>query len=152
MQNPVARRPHYVPKLSPAKRFGQLGALFIAALLLAACTTGSPTLKAEVLNFDFGEVVNGEILSRNITISNAGTADLVIESISTSCGCTTATLTPMIIPAGTDAQLFIEFDSGAHGPEESGRITRQIFIASNDASVAEMTIEFSATIVSATGP
>lgn len=117
------------------------------ALLASACSAGRPQISAETTSFSFGEVVNGEIVSQTVSIANTGSAPLVVEAISTSCGCTEAELDAMSIPPGQSSSLTIHFDSGAHGPDEVGKVTRQVFIASNDPDQPEMVIEFDALIV-----
>jgi hypothetical protein len=37
--------------------------------------------------------------------------------------------------------LHIELDAGAHGPELTGRLVRQVFINSNDPAQPEVTVE-----------
>ena len=126
---------------------GILITLVLAGLLLAACANGQPEINLETTHFDFGDVVNGEIISRDIVVSNDGNEPIIAQSVSTTCGCTTATLEPMTIPAGSSANLHITFDSGAHGPELMGQITRQIFIISNDPNQPEAMVEFTANII-----
>ena len=122
------------------------GLLVFFGLLLVACTSGQPQIAVEVEKFDFGDVVNGDIVTRELVVRNEGNASLVIDTISTSCGCTTATLDPMTIPAGETAVLHIEFDSGAHGPELNGELIRQVFLTSNDPQQPELVVEFSANV------
>ncbi|MFQ5433267.1 MAG: DUF1573 domain-containing protein [Anaerolineae bacterium] len=121
--------------------------LLIVTLLPAACNTGQPHIGLEVTNLDLGDVVNGEIVNREVAVRNDGTEALVVESVSTSCGCTQATLEPMTIPPGESATLFIEFDSGAHGPELTGTLIRQVFIVSNDPEQSEAVVELAANIL-----
>ena len=120
--------------------------LLIPSILLAACA-GSPVLDAEINQFSFGEVVNGEIVSKDIVIKNTGASDLLIGDISTSCGCTKGELDRSTITPGETATLHITFDSGAHGPEFNGELVRQVFIPSNDPAAPETVIEFSATVL-----
>ena len=126
---------------------GILITVVLAGLLLAACAQDQPEINLETTHFDFGDVVNGEIISRDIVVSNDGNEPIIAQSVSTTCGCTTATLEPMTIPAGEFANLHITFDSGAHGPELVGQITRQIFIISNDPNQPEAMVEFTANII-----
>lgn len=116
-------------------------------LVLAACAGGQPRLAAESERFDFGDVVNGEVLTHDLMVRNEGDAPLVVEAVSTSCGCTRATLEPMQIPPGGTATLHVVYDSGAHGPQLVGPVTRQIFIASNDPDRAEVVIEFDSNVL-----
>jgi hypothetical protein len=117
-----------------------------SAVLFSACA-GRPQISITENNLNLGEVVNGEVITHEVTVQNGGQADLVIASISTSCGCTKATLEPMTIPPGASGTLHIEFDSGAHGPDLTGVLIRQIFVASNDPQQPEMVVELEANIL-----
>ena len=127
------------------KRF--ISMLLLTAILLVACNSGNPQIGLEVTFLDLGDVVNGEIVSREVTVRNDGTKELVVESVSTSCGCTQASVDPMTIPPGGSATLFIEFDSGSHGPELTGKLVRQVFIMSNDPQQEEAMVELAANIL-----
>ncbi len=126
--------------------------LSVLVFVLAACSLGQPRLAAETDYLDLGEVVNGEIVIRDVQIRNEGTAELIIEAVSTSCGCTKAWVEPDSIQPGQSAILRIEFDSGAHGPELNGRLTRQIFVASNDPGVPERVITFESFVIPQEAP
>ena len=116
-------------------------AFLLTALLLAACSAKKSSIVVEATNLDMGHVINGEIISREVAVRNEGQADLVIEGVTTSCGCTQATVTPTTIAPGESGVLHIEFDSGAHGPELTGELIRQVFITSNDPGQPETQIE-----------
>ncbi len=120
--------------------------LLAIILLLAACG-GQPQITLETNALNFGDVVNGIIITEEITVTNTGTAPLQIEGVATSCGCTTAEITPEIIQPGQQGILHIEFDSGAHGPDEAGELHRQIFISSNSPNQAEVIVEFVANVL-----
>ena len=114
--------------------------------LLSACG-GQPQILVTENNLELGDVVNGEVITREVSVQNNGQADLIIEAVTTSCGCTQATLEPMTIPAGSSGTLSIEFDSGAHGPELTGPFMRQVFIASNDPQQPEVVVELATNIL-----
>jgi hypothetical protein len=99
------------------------------------------------LELDLGQVVNGEVRNFEVPLVNQGEGDLVIESVSTSCGCTSAQVIPTTLEAGGSGVLQITFDSGAHGPEELGPVMRQVFIASNDPDQPEVDFRFTAEIL-----
>jgi hypothetical protein len=126
--------------------YGSLAVLNVA-ILLAACSPGVASIELDQTEVDIGSVVNGEIVTLEIQVSNLGEAELVIESVSTSCGCTSAEVVPAIIPPGEQGLLLIRFDSGAHGPEETGPVLRQIFIASNDPDELETEVRIRAEIM-----
>lgn len=123
--------------------------LIAAAGFLAGCSRGAPAIVVETLQFDLGDVHNGEIAARDVTVRNAGDAELVIENISTSCGCTTANLEPMRLAPGESGTLHIEVDAGAHGPELTGPLVRQVFINSNDPAQPEVAVEVAVNITPA---
>lgn len=126
----------------------RIGFLTILAVgfLLAACSPGQPSIAVEATSLDLGNVVNGDIVSRDLVLRNDGDADLVIDSIITSCTCTQATVDPMTVPAGQSGVLHIEFDSGFHGPDLTGPLIRQVFIKSNDRQQPELKVELSVNV------
>lgn len=91
---------------------------------------------------DFGSVSKGTIAVADVPVRNLGNAPLKIAGVSTSCGCTTATVSPMTISPGGEATLHVEYDSNAHEADQ-GAIKRYIFISSNDPSESDMRIQFS---------
>ncbi len=121
-------------------------AILAVSFLLVACNSGQPSIAAEATSIDLGNVVNGEIVTSELVLSNNGDVDLVIDNIITSCTCTEATVNPMIIPAGQNGVLRIEFDSGFHGPDLTGPLIRQVFIKSNDQQQPELQVEFSVNV------
>ncbi len=121
--------------------------MFLLTVVLTACSVAKPQISLEMSEFDFEDVVNGEIVTKDVVVTNSGQSDLVVETVTTTCGCTTATLNPMSIPAGGTATLHIEFDSGAHGPELTGQIMRQVILISNDPEQPEATVELVANIL-----
>ena len=118
-----------------------------AAALLAACSPGEPDIRLDQSQIDLGQVVNGEVRSFEVPLINQGSGDLVVEAVSTSCGCTSAQAVPTTLRAGERGALQVTFDSGAHGPEELGPVMRQVFIASNDPDQPEVEFRFSADIL-----
>ncbi|MCA9945407.1 MAG: DUF1573 domain-containing protein [Anaerolineales bacterium] len=133
------------------KKYWWIVAVAALAFWLSACG-GQPEISVAASNLDFGDVVNGEVIVREINVENKGQADLVIEAVSTSCGCTQAAIDPMTILPGNSGTLTIEFDSGAHGPDLTGELIRQVFIATNDPDQPEMVLELAANILLPSNP
>lgn len=104
--------------------------LIAAGWLLAACSRGEPDIDV-VREYDLGTVTKGAEAVAELPVRNLGGAPLTVLAISTSCGCTRATLSAETIAPGGDATLHVAYDSGAH-EEDMGRIERHIFISSND--------------------
>lgn len=108
---------------------------------------GSPRIALEAQTLELGDMPNGEIAEREVAVRNDGDAPLVISTITTSCGCTTAALEPMTIAPGTSGTLRVTFDSGAHGPDLRGLIMREVMIVSNDPATPEAVVEVRADIL-----
>lgn len=117
---------------------------------LANAPSERPQIALDVQEIDLGDVsVSGSQVETGVTITNTGQKDLVVESLSTSCGCTTAALvsggqegptfgagipsadwTATIEPGGS-AELRIYFDPSFH-PDARGPMMRQVQISTND--------------------
>ncbi len=128
---------------------GSFLVLSTIALLLVACSSGTAELVLDQTTLDLGQVVNGEVRTIEIPLRNTGSSDLVIQSVTTSCGCTSAEVSPLTIPPGESGVLLVQFDSGAHGPEANGPVMRQVFITSNDSDEPELEFRFTAEVVAA---
>ena len=133
-------------------RKSYLTVILLISLLLVACRSDQPSISLETKQLNFGDVVNGEIVYRDVAVHNNGESPLVVETVTTSCGCTQASLEPMTIPPGDGGVLHINFDSGAHGQNLTGKLTRQIFINSNDPQQPEALVEFTANILARESP
>jgi hypothetical protein len=120
---------------------------FLILILLTSCGPNQSTIDLELEIFNFGNVVNGVIASKDVIVRNAGGTDLVINTVTTTCGCTSATLEPMTIPPGGEGILHIDFDSGAHGPYLTGEVLRRVILISNDPDQTEATVDFVANIL-----
>lgn len=120
-----------------------LSLIMIAGLLLAACGNAPPRIVVEPTSHDLGETTQ-KPLELSYTVRNEGGSPLQIEKVSTSCGCTEATMDRETIPPGESAQLRVLFD-----PTEDnlyGKILRVIYIRSNDPDNPEVDVEFRVTI------
>jgi hypothetical protein len=120
------------------------GVMTLGVFVLAACGRGQPDIAVAIALHDFGQVTQGQVVSTEIAMRNAGSGDLTIEAVSTSCGCTTAQIQPGVIPAGGEGKLIIRYDSGAH--PDSGRVRRHIYIASNDPAKKEVEVIITADV------
>jgi hypothetical protein len=76
---------------------------------------------------DFGKVTEGEKLSFIFTFDNKGTGDLIINSASTSCGCTVPKYDTKPIHSGESGKLEVVFDTSGR----NGMQTKVITVKSN---------------------
>ena len=116
----------------------------VALGLLAGCKSGQPAIDLPQTEHNFGEVQQGDVATVQLPVRNTGNSDLHIESVATSCGCTSAKVEPMTIPPNGEATLTVNYNSGLH-PDE-GPIFRIIYIDSDDPQMTEATVEIRADV------
>ena len=125
--------------------------------LIALAPLDAPKIVLAQTSYDFGKVSQGGgIVSANFNLKNEGSSNLIINKLSTSCGCTSASIIyngvegptftmpghgkdnpqnwSVSITPGDAAQLKVYYDPNAHGEqkEPSLAITRTIDVFSND--------------------
>ena len=64
-----------------------------------------------VFEHNFGNIAAGTKAKHVFRFKNTGTGDLIISSVSTSCGCTVPKFKKKPIPPGGEATLEVIFDS-----------------------------------------
>ncbi|MFQ5684486.1 MAG: DUF1573 domain-containing protein, partial [Candidatus Binatia bacterium] len=86
----------------------------IVVLLLGGCGDRKPDIEVASRQYDFGQIEQGELVTAEIPVRNLGEKELKIESVATSCGCTSAEVQPEVMPPGSEGRLLIRYNSGAH--------------------------------------
>lgn len=119
----------------------KFAAVAIFTLLLAGCAARVADIDVAA-SYDLGRVSKGNRAIADLPLRNLGDAPLKVEAISTSCGCTTATLSSMTVPPGGQAMLHVEYDSNAH-ESDKGALERYVFISSDDPDESDMQLKFS---------
>ncbi len=121
------------------------GCLLLGALTCAALSNGcsrgkggdkatadaaANAPKIEVLTklHDFGTATEGDKLQHLFDVKNTGTGPLIIDRVTTSCGCTTAVVKTKEIAPGATGQIEVTFDTSAR----RGANRKSITIVSND--------------------
>lgn len=117
--------------------------VFLSLLVVAAATVGfnnqsiaQETPSTEVVNgaaisvdkdvHDYGTIQNGADGTSVFTITNTGTAPLIISSCKGSCGCTVPTWPKEPIAPGATASITVKYDTKRDGP-----INKTVTIFSN---------------------
>jgi hypothetical protein len=122
-------------------------AFLVASVLLAG--PDAPRIAVEPPSFDFGKVLPQKELSREFSIRNFGTQDLLVDSVTTSCGCTVTDPAPpvkMVLKPGASAPLKVKLTT----PANPGRISKSVLVKSNDPERATFEIKLQATVVAGT--
>jgi len=112
--------------------------LVVIVAVLAACG-GSPALAVLPATYDFGEVAADAPVTATLQVSNTGQGKLTIDSITTSCGCTTAKVDEAKLTPGSVTNLTITFDPQAH-PGLYGPLLRMVYLHSNDPAQPEVEV------------
>lgn len=94
--------------------------------------TPQPDVTVTPTNRDLTSVGSKDVINLNYAVINQGNQDLVVDSVVTSCGCTTAELSNNIIPPGTRADLKVRFDVGFHKMVQGERVVRIVWMKTND--------------------
>jgi hypothetical protein len=107
-----------------------LAILAVFALAAAApAQARKPRAVFKATAHDFGKVKQGDVVSHEFTFRNEGDEPLVVEKIETTCGCTAALVSEKRIAPGQDGKIKTTFDTRGY----SGRLTRYLYLVSNDA-------------------
>lgn len=128
------------------RRRARLAALLALASLAAA--TGvtqdktAPAIRVAPASFDFGRTLPHRTLRKEFTLRNAGERDLVIEKVSTSCGCTAAIAGETTLKPGRTTPLTVTLDTR----DGRGRVERKVMVRSNDPATPLLEVTLSATV------
>ena len=89
---------------------------------------GAPKLVLKSFTHDFGELEAGTPLSYSFKIKNEGTADLLIQAVQPSCGCT-ASEYARVIPPGKEGEITLAIQ---HTTGYSGEMSKTTLVVTND--------------------
>jgi len=110
--------------------------------------SGAPGPRAHIVQrtVDLGEVREGEIATAVFTVENRGDADLIINNVQATCGCTTVQLSDeeRVIPPGGRRDIEARFDTA----ERLGTQRKPIMLMLNDPQESQITLTLVAEVVS----
>ncbi len=105
--------------------------------------TGEPQIEFDSELHDFGTVFQMRQYECAFKLRNSGTADLIIENVSSTCGCTAALLSDEIIEPGGEGEIKVTFKSGMY----SRTIRKTVRVRSNDPQEPRKSLYVKATVV-----
>lgn len=97
----------------------------------------------EQKNYDFGQIVKGEVVEHTYTFENTGKVDLIIEEVDPSCGCTTPDWTKEPVKPGEKGKIKVKFDTHH---QSFGNKTKQVSVYSNTTPSRNI-LQFTAQVV-----
>jgi hypothetical protein len=81
-------------------------------------STDAPTMTFKETEHDFGSLKDGEVVKHTFTFTNTGKSPLVIESASSTCGCTVPEVPKGPIAPGAEGKIEVQFDSRGKGGQQ----------------------------------
>jgi hypothetical protein len=102
----------------------------------------APKIEFEEKSHDFGTATEGDRLTHVFIVKNTGNGTLIIDRVSTSCGCTAAALKKKEIGPGSQGEIEVTFDTTRRGGDNRKTITVQ----SNDPANPRMELEIRAKV------
>lgn len=77
-------------------------------------TGKQPVITFDKLEYDFGTLLQGEVVSYSFRFTNTGNAPLLISSVSTSCGCTAGDFSREPVAPGKEGYIKASYNSKGH--------------------------------------
>lgn len=81
-----------------------------------------PAFEWAETRFDFGDVPEGEKVTHIFKFKNTGDADLIIASVSPSCGCTVPVWSKAPVKPGDEGSIEVTFNTAGKSGQESKTI------------------------------
>ncbi|MFN5061256.1 MAG: DUF1573 domain-containing protein [Pseudomonadota bacterium] len=129
--------------------FRLFAGMLIGAATLFSCVVGraaaetGPIAKLAEAEYDFGRVMQGHKVVHEFAIQNQGDADLLLQRISPSCGCTAAAVSSSTVKPGGSEKIRVTFDtSGMYGGK-----TKTVHVQTNDRQNPEVTLKLRGAVV-----
>jgi Protein of unknown function (DUF1573) len=113
-----------------------------AAATAAPANAAVPRIAVEPPMFDFGKAQQEKTLEKEFRIRNLGAADLVIEEVVTTCGCTVAEGYAKVVKPGGSTPLRVKLATR----NSSGKLARSVLVKSNDPSGRPVEIKVEAQV------
>ena len=119
-----------------------LALVWVALGAGAVAAQSGPRLVIDPESWDFGRVLKGRSFEKTFTIKNVGDAPLVIDRITTTCGCTAVLLDEKTLKPGRSASLKVTFQTSGL----QGKVERKVLLRSNDRARDPLEIKLQATV------
>ena len=100
----------------------------------AKISLGGAIIKLDKTEYDFGSIVDGEVVDGVFKITNTGKSDLILTQVKPSCGCTTPDWPKEAIAPGESGEIKFSFNSAGR----VGKQNKSITIRSNAEKTTEI--------------
>lgn len=82
-----------------------------------------PKFEFKTLEHDFGNLIEGEVVSFSFKFKNVGGSDLIISQAKADCGCTVAKYTDTPVKPGNEGKVSITFNSNLKHGIQNKKVT-----------------------------
>lgn len=97
---------------------------------------------------DLGTVVYGDVAKTEFTLTNFTPAELNITKVSTSCGCTSASVDKETLEPYESTVIKVSFDPAVHKDDtDLGELTRTIYIETDNPNFSQLEVSISANVL-----
>ncbi len=107
----------------------------------------APVISFKETEHDFGTIKDGEVVNHTFTFTNTGKSPLIIESATSTCGCTVPEVPKEPIAPGAEGSIKVEFNSSGKGGQQA---MKTITVKANTQPVETM-VNIKANILAAAG-
>lgn len=95
-----------------------------------------------------GTVMYGEVATTTFILTNYAPLPLTITRISTSCGCTKASVDKEVLEAYDSTKVHVTFDPAVHEDDtDLGELTRTIYIETDNPNFSDLESKITATVI-----
>jgi hypothetical protein len=118
--------------------------IFITCFSLVACAQViGPKASSQQMEYDFGIIKQGKIVTHNFTLLNNGGDILKITDIHAACGCTAAKPDKNELNPGESINIKVDFNSeGKMGKQE-----KYVYVKTNDPNNQELKFKFTGIVI-----
>ncbi len=119
--------------------------VFVLLFLICSIAVAQPKIQlAEGTSFEFGDVISGGKVTKEITVKNVGTDTLHIKDVRAQCGCTATLLKEKSIAPSHESKLSVTFNAAGY---KSGKVTKHVYVDSDDPTTPTLTVEFQPNVI-----
>jgi hypothetical protein len=87
-----------------------------------AATTDGPVISFRETTHDFGSIKEGEVVKHTFEFTNTGKSPLVIESATSTCGCTVPEVPEGPVAPGAKGKIEVQFSSAGKGGTQQMKV------------------------------
>jgi uncharacterized cupredoxin-like copper-binding protein len=113
---------------------------------MACAQVVGPKASSQQMEYDFGNIEQGKVVTHNFILVNNGGDSLKIFDVHASCGCTAAKPDKTELAPGESTNIKVDFNSAG----KSGKQEKYVYVKTNDSSTPEIKFKFIGNVLDVT--